>query len=313
MWRRPSSAGSVPAHWPWPPVAESEQRRYGARQQLARCWLGRPALDRLSGHSAAAKACCLLPERGLLFTGGVDKVVRAWDLHSGIQLAARCAAAGLGGCCWRPAGGCVQLAAHTRSSAWRPCIPCAPLLLQPAARRHGAVPGGGRRPPSQRQQRPRHPRVAAHAWQRWQRQRRQQRPAIRPGGRAAGAVGAHGAGQRAGAVSRRAGVGFLGLQHPRVGPAQPGVRGGGAHRCGVVCMGGIRCLQSCCCAAHQLCVLTTLENCCRAAWLPTLSSHADPLACVAMLSLCCPAAPPCRRLGVLTDPGWQPAGSRLPH
>lgn len=71
-------------------AASDWQRRYGERQQLARCWLGRPALDRLAGHGGqAVKAVFLLPEQAVLFSGGVDRVVRAWDLHSGIQLAAR--------------------------------------------------------------------------------------------------------------------------------------------------------------------------------------------------------------------------------
>ena len=71
--------GSSDADW---------QRRCGARQAASRCWLGRPATDTLVGHSAAVKACCMLPHLGLLFTAGVDRCVRAWDLQSGTQLGA---------------------------------------------------------------------------------------------------------------------------------------------------------------------------------------------------------------------------------
>ena len=107
------------------------QRQYGRSQLAARCWLGRPSMDKLMGHSDAVKACCLLPQHGLVLAGappplawlarrlaappgclrcwprcpcprhtpaaahptaaagGMDRTVRVWDLHSGIQLAAR--------------------------------------------------------------------------------------------------------------------------------------------------------------------------------------------------------------------------------
>ncbi|PRW44244.1 F-box WD-40 repeat-containing protein [Chlorella sorokiniana] len=77
---------------PLPPLTAAEPSRawqlcYALRQAEARCWLGRPSTDKLIAHRTAVKACCLLPERGLLFTGGVDRTVRAWDLQCGVQLA----------------------------------------------------------------------------------------------------------------------------------------------------------------------------------------------------------------------------------
>jgi hypothetical protein len=45
------------------------QRLYAARQLASRCWLGRPALDKLMGLSDAVKACCLLQQHGLVFAG----------------------------------------------------------------------------------------------------------------------------------------------------------------------------------------------------------------------------------------------------
>lgn len=63
------------ALWP-PPLAAAAaepaldwQRSYAARQSAARCWLGRPSTDKLIAHRTAVKACCLLPEHDLLFTG----------------------------------------------------------------------------------------------------------------------------------------------------------------------------------------------------------------------------------------------------
>ena len=94
-----AAAPGLPAAPAAPTTAQSckhaWQVRYGERQLLARCWMGRAANDRLAaGSGTATKACCLLPELGLLFSGGVDRVVRAWDLCNGIQLAARCEAGG---------------------------------------------------------------------------------------------------------------------------------------------------------------------------------------------------------------------------
>ena len=152
--------------------AADAQRRYGARQQLARCWLGRPMLDKLGGHSSAVKACCLLPRRGLLFSGGVDRLVRCWDLRAGIQLGARCAARRwrAGRALWPPS--CFgRRDASNRSRLLLQMPHTTPLPPQPAPRRHRALPGRRRRAAGQRQQRPRHTRVAARAWQ--QQRRRQ--------------------------------------------------------------------------------------------------------------------------------------------
>lgn len=68
-------AGRYTALWDLPaaspPAADASAWRcqYGARQELGRCWLGRPATDRLAGHGSAAKACTLLPHQGVLLTG----------------------------------------------------------------------------------------------------------------------------------------------------------------------------------------------------------------------------------------------------
>ncbi|KAL4428518.1 hypothetical protein ABPG75_002607 [Micractinium tetrahymenae] len=80
LWQPPTAATAAgDAAW---------QRQYGARQELSRCWLGRPATDKLAGHSSAVKTCVLLPRQGVLLTGGVDRTLIAWDLSSGVKLAA---------------------------------------------------------------------------------------------------------------------------------------------------------------------------------------------------------------------------------
>lgn len=63
LWQSPAAAPSAADAASW-------RRSYGTRQELSRCWLGRPATDRLAGHRSAAKACVLLPHQGVLFTGG---------------------------------------------------------------------------------------------------------------------------------------------------------------------------------------------------------------------------------------------------
>lgn len=68
-------AGRYTALWQLPAAAPADdaagtlRRQYGARQLLSRCWLGRPATDRLAGHGSVAKACALLPHHGVLLTG----------------------------------------------------------------------------------------------------------------------------------------------------------------------------------------------------------------------------------------------------
>lgn len=77
----PSATASVNGGASW-------QNLYSHRQAASRAWLGRPVTDKMAGNTHAVKACVLLPQQGCMLTGGVDRCVRAWDLHTGTQMAA---------------------------------------------------------------------------------------------------------------------------------------------------------------------------------------------------------------------------------
>ncbi|GAB4813626.1 hypothetical protein N2152v2_000672 [Parachlorella kessleri] len=55
--------------------------------QEAKGWRGRARQDKLFGHVAGVRCMSLHPASNLLFTGSLDRTVRAWDLLSGVQLA----------------------------------------------------------------------------------------------------------------------------------------------------------------------------------------------------------------------------------
>lgn len=86
LWE-PDAGAAAAAAAPVTAPAADWQRLYGQRQLLARCWLGRPASDKLTGHTGqAVKACRLLAPQGLLFTGGPGRRTAAACL----QRAAAC-------------------------------------------------------------------------------------------------------------------------------------------------------------------------------------------------------------------------------
>eukprot|EP00887_Chlorella_sp_A99_P006655 scaffold3.g6655.t1 len=88
-------------------------------QELSRCWWGRAQQDRLFGHSQGVRATAVLPSLGLVFTGSLDRTVRAWDLGSGVCLGVSRRAGGTVRCLAADAGALASGSSDHLVRLWR--------------------------------------------------------------------------------------------------------------------------------------------------------------------------------------------------